>query len=84
MPLSKNPASPSVVPSEGSLAITLAPLAVDPSGTYNILLLGETQFVAPSGKVSSLNAIMDAVILANWIKILPFSFLYTLIDALRR
>ncbi|KAF9197340.1 hypothetical protein BGZ59_005514, partial [Podila verticillata] len=37
----------------------------------------------PSGGVSTLNAITDAVTLANWIKTLPSSSLFSLHDALR-
>ncbi|KAF9314076.1 hypothetical protein BG003_004539 [Podila horticola] len=48
------------------------------------VLLGDAAHkLHPSGGVSTLNTITDAVTLANWIKTLPSSSLYTLTDALK-
>ncbi|KAG0014518.1 hypothetical protein BGZ82_001736 [Podila clonocystis] len=48
------------------------------------VLLGDAAHkLHPTGGVSTLNTITDAVTLANWIKTLPSSSLYTLTDALK-
>ncbi|KFH66267.1 hypothetical protein MVEG_08366 [Podila verticillata NRRL 6337] len=52
-------------------------------GARAVLIGDACHKLHPSGGVSTLNAITDAVTLANWIKTLPSSSLFSLHDALR-